>query len=66
MKYKSIRSEFKVERNASNLRSCKKMRDDKGYWNQIENYIREHSDARFSHGICPQCDDELYPGFVPG
>jgi len=46
--------------------SCKKIRDDKGYWNQIENYIREHSDAQFSHGICPQCADELYPGFVSG
>ena len=35
--------------------SCKKIRDDKGYWNQIEEYIREHSEAEFSHGICPAC-----------
>jgi HAMP domain-containing protein len=35
--------------------SCKKIRDDKGYWNQIETYIREHSDVEFSHGICPDC-----------
>ena len=40
--------------------SCKKIRDDKGYWNQIESYIRKHSDAQFSHGICPQCAEELY------
>ncbi len=42
--------------------SCKKIRDDKGFWNQIELYIREHSDAEFSHGICPDCAEKLYPG----
>ena len=41
--------------------SCKKIRDDKGYWNQVESYIREHSNAEFSHGICPDCAHELYP-----
>jgi PAS domain-containing protein len=41
--------------------SCKKIRDDKGYWNQIESYIRDHSEAEFSHGICPGCAKELYP-----
>lgn len=41
--------------------ACKKIRDDKGYWNQIEVYIRQHSDAEFSHGICPECMDRLYP-----
>jgi PAS domain S-box-containing protein len=41
--------------------SCKKIRDDKGYWNQIEVFIREHSDAEFSHGICPDCIQHLYP-----
>lgn len=35
--------------------TCKKVRDDKGYWNQIEAYIREHSGAEFSHGMCPDC-----------
>ena len=40
--------------------SCKKIRDDKGYWNQIEIYIHEHSEAEFSHGICPECSDKLY------
>ncbi len=43
--------------------SCKKIRDDKGYWNQIEVYIKDHSDAEFSHGICPECVKKLYPNF---
>jgi hypothetical protein len=41
--------------------SCKKIRDDKGYWNQIEAYISEHSEAEFSHGICPECAQKIYP-----
>lgn len=41
--------------------SCKKIRDDQGYWQQLEVYISEHSDAEFSHGICPACARELYP-----
>jgi len=41
--------------------SCKKIRDDKGYWNQIESYVRDHSEAEFSHGICPECMKKLYP-----
>ena len=41
--------------------SCKKIRDDKGYWNQIEAYIRKHSKVEFSHGICPDCAKKLYP-----
>jgi PAS domain-containing protein len=43
--------------------SCKKIRDDKGYWKQIETYIRDHSEAEFSHGICPDCAKKLYPEF---
>jgi len=43
--------------------SCKKIRDDSGYWNQIEKYVQEHSEATFSHGICPDCVKKLYPGF---
>jgi transcriptional regulator with GAF, ATPase, and Fis domain len=39
---------------------CKKIRDDKGYWNQIEHYIRDHSEAEFSHGICQECSDKFY------
>ena len=44
--------------------SCKKIRDDQGYWNQIETYIHEHSEAQFSHSICPDCFKKLYPDFV--
>jgi hypothetical protein len=40
--------------------SCKKIRDDKGYWNQLEQYIYEHSEAKFSHGVCPECAEKLY------
>ncbi len=43
--------------------ACKKIRDDKGYWNQIEAYIRDHSEAEFSHGICPECSQKLYPQY---
>lgn len=43
---------------------CKKIRDDGGYWNQLEHYITEHSEADFSHGICPECAKELYPEFT--
>jgi len=39
---------------------CKKIRDDKGYWNQIEEYITEHSEAQFSHSMCSECSDKLY------
>lgn len=41
--------------------SCKKIRDDKGYWNHLEVYIRDHSEADFTHGICPDCMKKLYP-----
>lgn len=41
--------------------SCKKIRDDKGYWRQVEEYIRDHSEAEFSHSICPECARRLYP-----
>ena len=44
--------------------NCKKVRDDKGYWNQIEAYISDRSEAKFSHGICPECAKKLYPDFV--
>ena len=43
--------------------SCKKIRDDKGSWNQLETYIREHSEAEFSHGLCPDCAKRLYPDY---
>jgi hypothetical protein len=41
--------------------SCKKIRDDKGYWKQIELYVRDHSQADFTHGYCPECADKLRP-----
>ncbi len=44
--------------------SCKKIRDDKGYWNQLEQYIIEHSDAKFTHGICPECTEKFYGNFL--
>lgn len=44
--------------------SCKKIRDDGGYWNQLEAYIHKHSEANFTHGICPDCIDKLYPGIM--
>jgi DNA-binding NarL/FixJ family response regulator len=40
--------------------SCKKIRDDKGYWNHLESYIEKHSSAQFSHGICDECSENLY------
>jgi len=45
--------------------SCKKIRDDKGYWKQIESYISDHSEAEFSHGICPDCARKLYGKYFP-
>jgi hypothetical protein len=44
---------------------CKKIRDDKGYWNQIDAYIQQHSDARFSHGICKECLRKYHPDVDP-
>lgn len=41
--------------------SCKKIRDDQGFWSQVETYIGKHSEAKFSHGICPDCIRKLYP-----
>jgi CheY-like chemotaxis protein len=43
--------------------SCKKIRDDAGYWQQVEVYIRDHADVEFSHGLCPDCAKRLYPDF---
>ena len=42
--------------------SCKKIRDNNGYWKQIEIYISDRTEAKFSHSICPECKDKLYPG----
>jgi hypothetical protein len=43
--------------------SCKKIRDDRGYWQHVETYIRDRSEAEFSHSICPDCFKKLYPEF---
>lgn len=62
---KELQSALKDIRTLSGLipicASCKKIRDDKGYWNQVEIYIEDRSDAQFSHGICPDCRDKYYP-----
>jgi len=42
---------------------CKKIRDDKGYWSQVESYIQMRSEAQFSHSICPECAKKYYPDF---
>jgi PAS domain S-box-containing protein len=42
---------------------CKKIRNDQGYWQQVEGYIMEHTSARFTHGLCPECLSRLYPDF---
>ena len=44
--------------------ACKKIRDDQGYWEQIEVYIRDHSEAQFSHGLCPVCIRQMYPEYA--
>ena len=41
---------------------CNKIRDDKGYWSQVEGYIQEHTDAQFTHGLCPDCVQKYFPG----
>jgi hypothetical protein len=43
--------------------SCKKVRDDKGYWHQVEVYVRDRSEAEFTHGICPECEAKYYEQF---
>ena len=42
---------------------CKKIRDDKGYWNEVEEYLLDHSKADFSHSLCPGCAKKLYPEY---
>ncbi len=45
--------------------NCQKIRNDKGYWSELELYIENHAGVKFSHGLCPECAQKLYPGFVP-
>lgn len=59
---KKLRSELKILIGIIPICShCKKIRDDNGYWNQLEAFIREYSEAEFSHSICPVCCKKLYP-----
>jgi PAS domain-containing protein len=44
--------------------SCKKIRDDQGYWNQVEKFIQKHSEAEFTHSYCPECIEKLFPQFA--
>lgn len=44
--------------------SCKRVRDDEGYWKQVESYVTEHTEAQFSHGVCPECARRLYPEYA--
>ena len=44
--------------------SCKKIRDDQRYWNQLEAYVQSRTEAQFSHGICPDCAVALYPEYL--
>jgi len=44
--------------------ACKKIRDDQGYWHEVEAYVRAHTEAEFTHGICPECMRKLYPDYV--
>lgn len=44
--------------------ACKNIRDDEGYWHQIESYISEHSETEFSHGLCPECMKRLFPTYT--
>jgi hypothetical protein len=43
---------------------CKKIRDDEQFWVDVASYFRKHSGFRFSHGICPECEKELYPDLL--
>jgi len=45
--------------------SCKNIRDNKGYWHRIEVYISKHSEAEFTHGLCQECIERLYPNYKP-
>jgi hypothetical protein len=62
-----LRSKEEVKRLSGLLpicASCKKIRNDEGYWQEIESYLHSHTDTRFSHGICPECAKRLYPEFA--
>ncbi|MCG6879316.1 MAG: PAS domain-containing protein [Deltaproteobacteria bacterium] len=65
---KELQTALKKVRQLSGLlpicASCKQIRDDAGYWHDVASYIRDHSEAEFSHSICPECLKKLYPEFI--
>jgi len=59
---KQALSEIKTHRGILPIcASCKRIRDDRGYWRQVEAYVHEHTEAQFSHAVCPECLERLYP-----
>ena len=61
---KRAREEIKTLRGIIPICSnCKKIRNDQGFWEQVESYLHDHTEALFSHGICPECVAELYPWY---
>jgi hypothetical protein len=44
--------------------NCHKIRDDDGYWHRVEEYIEKHSDVTFTHSLCPECLNKLYPEYA--
>ncbi len=67
--FENIIKQLVIEQNRANVlrgyipicASCKKIRDDKGFWQGVESYVSSHSEADFTHSICPECSDRLYP-----
>lgn len=60
--FRRLHSEIKILRGILPLCSfCKKIRDDKGYWEQVDIYLRKYSEANISHGLCPECSKKHYP-----
>ena len=69
--FQDITEQKKAEKEIKILRgilpicaSCKKIRDDEGFWHQVEVYVHNHTDAEFSHGICPECTKKHYPDLM--
>lgn len=66
LELRSARSEVKTLRGIIPIcASCKKIRDDEGYWNAVDSYLHLHTEAEFSHGLCPDCSRKLYPELFP-
>ncbi len=59
----TTKSQERSEKITNMCANCKKIRDDKGNWHQVDSYFRDHWGAQFSHCLCPECMKKLYPGF---